>query len=88
MVDQGVDTGAVIAQAVVPVMPADTVQTLHERIQRAEHALLPRVIAAIARGEIELGTPVRVHAAPGPETTFFSLPEPTASTADSGLQSD
>jgi folate-dependent phosphoribosylglycinamide formyltransferase PurN len=62
-------------------MPADTAETLHERIQRAEHALLPRVIAAVARGEIELGAPVRIHAAPGPDTALFSLPEAKSSTS-------
>jgi phosphoribosylglycinamide formyltransferase-1 len=54
VVDAGVDTGPIIAQAAVPVLPSDSSNTLHERIQRAEHALLPRVIDAIARGAIRL----------------------------------
>jgi phosphoribosylglycinamide formyltransferase-1 len=54
LVDAGVDTGPIIAQAAVPVLPNDDVGSLHERIQRAERLLLPRVIAAIARGEIAL----------------------------------
>ena len=38
-VDLGMDTGPVIAQARVPVLPGDTPETLHARIQAAEHAL-------------------------------------------------
>jgi phosphoribosylglycinamide formyltransferase 1 len=54
VVDAGVDTGPIIAQAAVPVLPGDSSRALHERIQRAEHALLPGVIDAIARGTIRL----------------------------------
>ena len=43
-VDEGVDTGAVIAVERVPVYEGDTVATLRERVQAAEHALLPRVV--------------------------------------------
>jgi phosphoribosylglycinamide formyltransferase-1 len=47
-VDGGMDTGPVIAQAEVPVLPGDTATTLHARIQVAEHALFPAVIAKLA----------------------------------------
>ena len=47
-VDTGMDTGPVIAQAEVPVLPDDTAESLHARIQMAEHALYPAVIAGIA----------------------------------------
>ena len=60
VVDSGVDTGPVIAQAVVPVLPDDDAERLHRRIQRQEHRLLPAVIDAIARGLIELGREIRV----------------------------
>jgi phosphoribosylglycinamide formyltransferase-1 len=49
-VDLGMDTGEIIAQETVPVLPGDTAATLHARIQEAEHALYPRVIADLARG--------------------------------------
>jgi folate-dependent phosphoribosylglycinamide formyltransferase PurN len=39
----------------VPVLRSDDAEALHARIQRAEHALLPAVVDAIARGEIVLG---------------------------------
>ena len=43
-VDEGVDTGAVIAAERVPVHAGDTVETLRARVQAAEHRLLPRVV--------------------------------------------
>jgi len=48
-VDEGVDTGEIIAQREVPVLPGDTAETLQARIQEAEHELLPSVIASFAR---------------------------------------
>src|SRR5688572_22641358 len=60
VVDSGVDTGPIIAQAAVPVLPDDDADRLHQRIQRLEHRLLPDVIDAVARGEIELGAELRV----------------------------
>jgi phosphoribosylglycinamide formyltransferase 1 len=60
VVDQGVDTGPIIAQAVVRVLPDDTPDTLHARIQGAEHRLLPRVVAAIARGTVTLDPAVQL----------------------------
>jgi phosphoribosylglycinamide formyltransferase-1 len=43
-VDEGVDTGEVIAVEPVPVRPGDTVETLRERVHEAEHRLLPEVV--------------------------------------------
>ena len=43
-VDEGVDTGPVIATERVPVRPEDTVDTLRERVQAVEHRLLPEVV--------------------------------------------
>ena len=51
-VDQGVDSGPIIAQQTVPVREDDTAQTLHTRIQQAERELYPRVIGALAEGRI------------------------------------
>lgn len=75
LVDHGIDTGPVIAQAVVPVLPSDDAQALHARIQTVEHILLPRVIDAIARGRVELQPVLRVHSLPDADTALFSLPE-------------
>jgi phosphoribosylglycinamide formyltransferase-1 len=43
-VDQGVDSGRVLAQERVPVLAGDTLETLHERIKSVEHRLLPEVV--------------------------------------------
>jgi len=43
-VDEGVDTGTVIAAEPVPVLPGDTPETLRERVQAVEHRLLPAVV--------------------------------------------
>jgi phosphoribosylglycinamide formyltransferase-1 len=49
VVDAGVDTGAIVAQTVVPVEDDDTPQTLHERIKTAERAMLVDSVGRIAR---------------------------------------
>ena len=54
LVDSGVDTGPILAQAAVPISPHDNVCTLVARIQRAEHQLLPNVIDWIASGQLQL----------------------------------
>ena len=51
-VDQGIDSGPIISQETVPVLDDDTPQSLHERIQLAEHKIYPEAIAAIAGGEV------------------------------------
>ena len=53
-VDQGVDTGPILAQQTVPVLGGDTPATLHARIQDAERTLYPAVLAALARGEVRV----------------------------------
>ncbi|MDN5347824.1 MAG: phosphoribosylglycinamide formyltransferase 1 [Clostridia bacterium] len=53
-VDAGVDTGPIIAQAVVPVLPDDTPETLAERILAEEHRLYPQVIGWLAEGRVKL----------------------------------
>ena len=53
-VDQGVDSGPIIGQKAVPVFPDDTPETLHQRIHKAEHALYPQCVAAIARRQVNV----------------------------------
>lgn len=48
-VDAGVDTGEIIAQREVPILPNDTPASLHARIQLAERELYPQVIAQFGR---------------------------------------
>jgi len=49
VVDLGVDTGPIVAQAVVPVEADDTVEVLHERIKVAERAMLVDAVGEMAR---------------------------------------
>lgn len=53
-VDEQVDHGPIIAQQAVPVLPDDTVDTLHARIQAVEHRLLPQVVQAICAGRVHV----------------------------------
>jgi phosphoribosylglycinamide formyltransferase-1 len=54
LVDQGIDTGPILAQRAVSVLDGDTAATLHARIQEAECALYPAVVGALARGEVRV----------------------------------
>lgn len=47
-VDAGIDSGEIIAQRKVPILPDDTPESLHARIQIAERSLYPEVIAQFA----------------------------------------
>ncbi len=47
-VDEQIDHGAIIAQREVAILPGDTAESLHARIQTAERELYPAVIAQIA----------------------------------------
>ena len=49
VVDDGVDTGPIVAQAAVPVLDDDTEGTLHERIKVAERAMLVDAVGRMAR---------------------------------------
>ncbi len=49
VVDDGVDTGPIIAQATVPVLDSDDEATLHERIKIAERAMLVEQVGLMAR---------------------------------------
>jgi phosphoribosylglycinamide formyltransferase-1 len=50
LVDAGVDTGKILGQSRVPVHPDDTAESLHARIQVAEHELYPRMVREFAAG--------------------------------------
>ena len=49
VVDEGVDTGAIVAQTTVPVADDDDVETLHERIKVAERRMLVESVGRMAR---------------------------------------
>lgn len=54
LVDAGVDTGPILAQAAVAVLDDDDEASLTARIQAQEHQLFSRVIAAVAAGEVRV----------------------------------
>ena len=53
-VDDQYDHGPIIAQQSVPVLPGDSPQSLAARVLEAEHQLYPRVLAAVASGDVRL----------------------------------
>lgn len=54
LVDEGMDTGAVIAQRATPVFPDDDEATLSARVKTEEHRLYPEVLTWIAEGRVRL----------------------------------
>ncbi|HSN14530.1 MAG TPA: phosphoribosylglycinamide formyltransferase [Anaeromyxobacteraceae bacterium] len=74
-VDEGTDTGPVIVQAVVPVLPADDEAALAARILQQEHRLYAQAIQWIAQGRLSLdGRRVRVEGGQPPAP--FALANP------------
>jgi phosphoribosylglycinamide formyltransferase-1 len=74
-VDAGVDTGAIVGQAAVPVLPGDDEDSLSTRILAREHQLYPAAIGWVAQGlaRLEDGRVLWSVApssvTPGPEST-------------------
>ncbi|MGR6923951.1 phosphoribosylglycinamide formyltransferase [[Actinomadura] parvosata] len=70
LADEGVDTGPIVAQAVVPVQPDDDEAVLHERIKVVERRLLVETVGRMAReGWTVSGRTVRIGNHTGGETT-------------------
>jgi len=59
VVDNGVDSGPIIVQRRVPVLPGDTEASLHDRIKPVERELLIQAVLDIANGEIDLAALAR-----------------------------
>jgi len=53
-VDQGVDSGPIIAQETVQILADDSPERLHERIQETERRLYPKVVGALAEERIQV----------------------------------
>jgi phosphoribosylglycinamide formyltransferase-1 len=52
LVDEQVDHGPIVRQEAVRVLPGDTVEDLHARIQEAEHRIYPEVVQAMVGGRL------------------------------------
>jgi len=78
-VDAGVDSGPVIIQAAVPVLDADTPETLAARILKEEHRIYPRAIQLFSEGRLKLdGRRVVIEGA-SPSAEAIENPESTES---------
>jgi phosphoribosylglycinamide formyltransferase-1 len=74
-VDEGTDTGPVIAQAVVPVLPGDGEEALSRRILEQEHRLYVQAIQWFAQGRLSVaGRSVTVDGARAPTVVPLANP--------------
>lgn len=74
-VDVGVDTGPIIAQAVVPILAGDSEESLSARILQQEHKLYPHAIQLIAEGRVSIeGRLVQITDAERNETALINPP--------------
>jgi phosphoribosylglycinamide formyltransferase-1 len=75
-----VDSGPIIAQAVVPVHPEDDEARLAARILAAEHLLYPMAVRLFAEGRLRtLGDRVAISGAAAPEIALFNPSQALAS---------
>ena len=76
LVDEGTDTGPIVAQAAVPVLEDDTEESLQKRIQEQEHRIFPLALGLLAAGRLEIqGRRVRVVGS-GPVPAGVALVNP------------
>lgn len=74
-IDEGVDTGPIIIQAIVPVLPSDTAETLAERILKEEHKIYPQAIRYFAEGRIsKTGRQVSITGCHTPQSAALHNP--------------
>jgi len=53
LVDFEYDTGPTLIQGIVPVLPDDTAESLHDRILPVEHVILVQAVKALVEGKLE-----------------------------------
>ena len=76
LVDEGTDTGPIVAQAAVPVLDGDTEESLQRRIQEQEHRLFPLALGLLASGRLRVeGRRVHVEGS-GPDPAGLALVNP------------
>ncbi len=72
-VSDQVDSGGIIAQAVVPVLPGDDAETLANRVLEQEHRLLPRALRLVLEQRVRWsGGQVAVHDVAGADLALLS----------------
>jgi phosphoribosylglycinamide formyltransferase-1 len=75
LVDEGADTGPIVAQAAVPVLDGDTEATLAARIQREEHRLYPLAVRLLATDAVQRDGR-RLRGGASPEASDLALRNP------------
>jgi phosphoribosylglycinamide formyltransferase-1 len=74
-VDEGTDTGPIIVQSIVPVLPSDSEEALASRILAEEHRLYPKAVQWFAQGRLSLkDRHVALDGAPA--TPLFAIRSP------------
>ena len=87
-VTEGVDEGPIIIQAAVPVLDADTPETLSARILEQEHRIYPRAVQLYAEGRLTVdGRQVHIASPLGPEQATLINPSLSPSPSPSVLPS-
>ncbi len=77
-VDEQTDHGPILAQAAVPILPDDTEERLHARIQREEHRLYPFAVQLIAEDRVRIdGRRVTIVGAASAPDRALANPDPT-----------
>jgi phosphoribosylglycinamide formyltransferase 1 len=73
------DTGPIVAQAAVPVLPGDTPDDLAARVLEAEHQLYPHALSLVASGAVRVEGEAVVGGSPeARQSALFSPPLPGA----------
>jgi len=63
--DEGMDTGPIVLQAAVPVLPGDSEETLSRRILAEEHRIFPEAVRLFAEGRLRIdGRTVHIRETP------------------------
>ena len=75
LVDEGTDTGPILAQAAVPVLDTDSEESLGARIQQQEHRLYPLAVRLLVTGAVQR-TGRRVVGGATPEAAGLALLNP------------
>ena len=57
-IDAGVDTGPVILQRKVPVLPVDTLETLEARVHQVEYEIYPEALKRVISGKVKTPKPL------------------------------
>ena len=53
-IDEGIDTGPIIAQQELKILPEDTRETLQTRIQKIEHEIYPKIIQQLMNQTLKM----------------------------------